>query len=85
MFYREKNKRSFDSTGESNVGGLECLLSPQLLCFNKTQVENASQKYLHHLHPLQLCGTARDVASRSCCHRLASSLCDTQQLLEAVR
>lgn len=66
------------------MGGLEYLLSPQLLCFNTTQVKNALQKYLHHLHLLQLCGTARDVASRSCCHRLANSLCDTQQLLEAV-
>lgn len=64
--------------------GLERLLSPQLLCFNTTQVENASQKYLRHLHLLQLCGTARDVARHSCCHRLANSLCDTQQLLEAV-
>lgn len=59
-------------------------VSPWLFCFNSTKIENASQKYLSHLHLLQLCGTARDVARHSCYCRLANSLCDTQQLLEAV-
>lgn len=84
MFYSQK--KFFFTLLEKVIwgGGLECLLSPQLLCFNTTQVENTLQKYLHHFHPLHLCGTSRDVASHSCYDRPANSLCDTQQLLEAV-